>query len=103
MSAIGNDYGFERVFERQLRGLGRRGDVFLALSTSGRSPNVLVALKTARECGLVTIGFTGTQGGALRTLCDICLVAPCEETALIQQIYMTAAHVICALVERDLG
>jgi D-sedoheptulose 7-phosphate isomerase len=102
LTAIGNDYGFERVFERQVRGLGRRGDVFLALSTSGRSPNMLVALKAAREGGLVAIGFTGQQGTALHALCDLCLVAPSEETAVIQQIYMTAAHAICALVERDL-
>jgi D-sedoheptulose 7-phosphate isomerase len=103
MTAIGNDYGFERVFERQVRGLGRRGDVFLAISTSGRSPNVLGALAAARECGLVTTGFTGTQGRPLQGLCDFCLVAPSEETAVIQQIYMTAAHAICAMVERDLA
>src|SRR5262245_37339294 len=103
LTAIGNDYGFEHVFARQVRGLGVRGDVFLAISTSGRSPNVLAALKAARESGLVTAGFTGTQGNALRELCDLCLVAPSDETAVIQQIYMTAAHAICAAVERDLA
>jgi D-sedoheptulose 7-phosphate isomerase len=103
LTAIGNDYGFERVFERQVRGLGRPGDVFLAISTSGRSPNVLGALTAARETGLVTIGFTGTQGTALRERCDLCLVAPSDETAVIQQIYMTAAHAMCAAVERDLA
>ena len=103
LTAIGNDYGFDRVFERQVRGLGARGDVFLAISTSGRSPNMLAALKAAREGGLVTIGFTGTQGTALRELCDLCLVAPSNETAVIQQIYMTAAHAVCAVVERDLA
>jgi len=103
LTAIGNDYGFDRVFERQVRGLGVRGDVFLAISTSGRSPNVLAALKAARECGLVTVGFTGTQGKALRELCDLCLVAPSDETAVIQQVYMTAAHAVCAAVERDLA
>jgi D-sedoheptulose 7-phosphate isomerase len=103
LTAIGNDYGFERVFERQVRGLGRRGDVLLALSTSGRSPNVLAALKAAREGSLLAIGFTGQQGMALRALCDLCLIAPSEETAVIQQIYMTAAHAICSLVERELG
>ena len=65
--------------------------------------NVLAAVKAARECGLVTIGFTGTQGTALTSLCDLCLVVPCEETALIQQIYMTAAHAICAAVEHDIA
>jgi D-sedoheptulose 7-phosphate isomerase len=103
LTGIGNDYAFARVFERQVRGLGVRGDVFLALSTSGRSPNVLSALEAAREGGLVTIGFTGTQGTALRALCDLCLVAPSDETAVIQQIYMTAAHAICETVERELG
>jgi D-sedoheptulose 7-phosphate isomerase len=103
LTAIGNDYGFDRVFERQVRGLGARGDVFLAISTSGRSPNMLAALKAAREGGLVTIGFTGMQGTALRELCDLCLVAPSNETAVIQQIYMTAAHAVCAVVERDLA
>jgi D-sedoheptulose 7-phosphate isomerase len=103
LTAIGNDYGFEHVFERQVRGLGRRGDVLLAISTSGRSPNVLAALKAAREVGLMTIGLTGTRGTALRALCDLCLVAPSGETAVIQQIYMTAAHAVCAVVERDLA
>jgi D-sedoheptulose 7-phosphate isomerase len=102
LTGIGNDYGFEHVFARQVRGLGRRGDVFLALSTSGRSPSVLAAVEAAREVGVTTIGFTGTQGRALRELCDLCLTAPSEETAVIQQIYMTAAHAICAHVEREL-
>jgi D-sedoheptulose 7-phosphate isomerase len=103
LTAIGNDYEFARVFERQVRGLGRRGDVFVALSTSGTSPNVLAALAAARELGLVAVGFTGTRGNALRVLCDLCVVAPSDETAVIQQIYMTAAHAICNQVERDLG
>jgi D-sedoheptulose 7-phosphate isomerase len=87
LTAIGNDYGFEHVFSRQVRGLGNQGDAFLAISTSGRSPNVLAALRAARERGLVTIGFTGTGG---------------DETALIQQIHITAAHAICELVEHEL-
>jgi len=103
ITAIGNDYRFEQVFERQVYGLGQRGDVFVAISTSGRSPNVLAALKAARACGLVSIGFTGLNGGALAALCDVALIAPSHETAVIQQIYMTAAHAICELVERDLG
>jgi D-sedoheptulose 7-phosphate isomerase len=103
LTAIANDYGFDRVFERQVRGLGQHGDVLIALSTSGRSQNVLAALQAARECGLVAIGFTGLGGAAMRALCDLCLVAPSEETAVIQQIYMTAAHAICARVEHDVG
>jgi D-sedoheptulose 7-phosphate isomerase len=103
LTAIGNDYGFERAFERQVRGLGKPGDVFIAISTSGRSPNVIAALKAARECGLTTVGFTGTAAnGAMPPLCDHCLAAPSAETPLIQQIHIVTAHAICGLVERSL-
>src|SRR6202050_1100223 len=102
LTAIGNDYGYEHAFERQVRGLGKPGDVFIAISTSGRSPNVIAALAAARECGLITIGFTGTPAnGAIPPLCDHCLAAPSPET-LIQQIHIVAAHAICGLVERSL-
>ena len=103
LTAIGNDYGFEQVFARQVQGLGRRGDVLLALSTSGRSPNILAALKTARQRGLVTIGFTGAKGGALAALCDHLVIAPSEDTAVIQQIHLTLAHGICEAVEQALA
>jgi D-sedoheptulose 7-phosphate isomerase len=103
LTAIGNDYGFERTFERQVRGLGKPGDVFIAISTSGRSPNVIAALEAAREGGLTTIGFTGSVGHRLmEPLCKHCLAAPAEETALIQQIHIVAAHAICGLVESSL-
>ena len=100
LTAIGNDYGFDYVFERQLRGLGRPGDVFLAISTSGRSQNILCALRAAREIGLVTIGFSGAENGDMRGLCQHFLAAPSRETAIIQQIHIVAGHGICALVER---
>jgi D-sedoheptulose 7-phosphate isomerase len=102
LTAIGNDYGFEQVFARQVRGLGRPGDIVLALSTSGRSPNVLSALVAARETGMATIGMTGEQGTAMRGLCDLCLVVPSDETAIIQQVHMVAGHMICGLVERSM-
>lgn len=102
LTAIGNDYGFERAFERQVRGLGRPGDVLIAISTSGRSPNVLRALKAAREIGITTIGFTGDGRRDMMDYCDHCLSAPSAETPLIQQIHIVAAHAICGLVERDL-
>jgi len=102
LTAIGNDYGYDQVFERQVRGLGRKNDVFIGITTSGRSPNVIAALKAAREIGVVTIGFRGTGGGAMKSLCDLMLIAPSGETALIQQIHITAAHAICGIVERDL-
>jgi D-sedoheptulose 7-phosphate isomerase len=102
LTAIGNDYGFEHTFERQVRGLGKSGDIFIAISTSGRSPNVIAALKAAREVGLTTIGFTGSGDAPMQRLCDYCLVAPSEQTALIQQIHIVAAHAICGLVESNL-
>ena len=100
LTAIGNDYGFARIFERQVRGLGKPGDVFLAISTSGRSPNILAALKAAREIGLITIGFTGVSCD-MKPLCELCLSVPSDTTPQIQQIHIVAAHAICSLVEHD--
>jgi D-sedoheptulose 7-phosphate isomerase len=102
ITAIGNDYGFDQAFERQVRGLGRPGDVFIAISTSGRSPNILVALQAARAIGVTTIGFSGAGERDMTALCDHYLAAPANETPLIQQIHIVAAHAICGLVERNL-
>lgn len=102
LTAIGNDYGFEHVFERQVRGLGRKGDVLIGITTSGRSPNIVAALKAARDIGVTTVGFTGKAGAGMTALCDLALIAPSDETALIQQIHITAAHAICEVVERQL-
>jgi D-sedoheptulose 7-phosphate isomerase len=100
LTAIANDYGFEQVFARQVEGIGQRGDVLLALSTSGRSPNILAGLRAARQRGLVTVGFTGMGGEAMRPHCDYLFVAPSDDTAVIQQIHLTALHGICDIVER---
>ncbi len=102
LTAIANDYGFEQVFARQVEGLGQRGDVLLALSTSGRSQNILAALRVARERGLVTIGFTGLKGEALGASCDHLLVAPSDDTPVIQQIHLAIAHGICDEIEQTL-
>jgi D-sedoheptulose 7-phosphate isomerase len=102
LTAVGNDYGYEHVFERQVQGLGRPGDVFVGISTSGRSPNVLRALRKAREMGLVTVGFCGARKTEMLELCDIALQAPSESTPHIQQMHITAAHIICGEVERVL-
>ena len=102
LTAVANDYGFEQVFERQVRGLGRPGDVFLAISTSGRSPNVLRALEAARDLGLVTVGFTGASETGMRALCRHFLAVTSQETAIVQQIHMVAGHAVCALVEHKL-
>jgi D-sedoheptulose 7-phosphate isomerase len=102
LTAIGNDYGFDHVFERQLRALGKKGDVFIGISTSGRSPNLLATFKAAREMNIVCVGFTRAADTPMHALCDLTLGVPATETALIQQVHITAAHAICALVERDL-
>jgi len=102
LTAIGNDYGYDRLFERQILGLGRAGDVFIAISTSGRSPNILRALEVARERRIITVGFTGRTGGEMPLRCDLCLRAPSDSTPLIQQVHITAGHIICGLVEERL-
>jgi D-sedoheptulose 7-phosphate isomerase len=102
LTAVGNDYGFDCIFDRQVRALGRRGDAFIAISTSGRSPNIIKALQSARDMGLVTIGFTGSGVRPMNAFCDLCLAAPSDETPQIQQIHIVAAHAICGLVELDL-
>jgi D-sedoheptulose 7-phosphate isomerase len=99
LTAIGNDYGYERLFARQVEALGRPGDVLFALSTSGRSPNILAALKAAKERQIVTVGFTGASGGTMRELCDICLRIPSDSTPRIQEGHEVLGHAICAMVE----
>lgn len=100
MTATGNDYGYEHIFSRQVIGLGRRGDVLLAISTSGNSPNVLAAIHAAKAQGMIVHGFTGGSGGQMASLCDRIVLAPSPWTPVIQQIHITAAHIVCALVER---
>jgi D-sedoheptulose 7-phosphate isomerase len=102
LTAIGNDYGYDSLFERQVQGLGRPGDVFIGISTSGRSRNILRALGAARRMGLTTIGFTGKSGGDMAAQCDLCLRAPSDSTPLIQQIHIAAGHIVCGLVEERL-
>jgi D-sedoheptulose 7-phosphate isomerase len=102
LTAIGNDYGFEQVFERQVRGLAHKGDVLLAISTSGHSTNILAGLRAARAAGVTTVGFTGISDSPMLALCDIALRAPTDSTPLIQQIHIVAAHAICGLIEQEL-
>ena len=99
LTAIGNDYGYADVFSRQVAGLGRKGDVFVAITTSGNSPNILKAIEVARGMGITTVGFTGRSGGKLKGAVDFCLHAPSDSTPLIQQAHIVAAHLICGLVE----
>ena len=102
LTAIANDYGFEQVFARQVEGLGARGDVLIAMSTSGRSANILAALKKARERGLVTVGFTGAAGAAMGTDCDHLLIAPSDDTPVVQQIHLAVGHGICDEIEQTM-
>ena len=102
LTAIGNDYGFDRVFARQVEAHGRPGDVLLGISTSGGSPNVLAAVETAKARGLVTIALTGRDGGALGRAVDIHLNVPSPSTARSQEVHCTLLHVLCDLVEREL-
>lgn len=103
LTAIANDYGFDEVFARQVRAHGRAGDVLVAISTSGDSPNVLRAVEAARECGMTSIGLAGAAGGALAPLCDISLVVPAASTPRVQEMHALLAHVLCGLVEDALS
>jgi D-sedoheptulose 7-phosphate isomerase len=102
LSSIGNDYAFERVFARQVEALGRQGDVAFGISTSGRSPNVLAGLTTARERGLRTLALTGGDGGAIGRAADTHLNVASDSTARVQEVHRTLLHAICDLVERGL-
>jgi len=100
LTAVANDYGFERLFARQIEALGQAGDVFLAISTSGNSPNILRALEQCRDLGIATIGLTGNTGGKMPPLCDHCLRVPSEVTMYIQQAHLALEHIFSLLVER---
>ncbi len=100
LTSVANDYGFEQVFARQIEALGRAGDVALAISTSGRSPNVLAALTAARDRGMRTIAVTGRDGGAAGASADLHLNVPSNSTPRIQEVHRTLLHVLCDLVER---
>lgn len=102
VTAIGNDYGFELVFARQIEALGHRGDVAIGISTSGNSPNVLHGLSVARKMGLQTVAFTGGNGGKLKEAADHCICAPSKETPRIQECHILIGHVISELVERTI-
>ena len=103
LTAIGNDYGYDEVFSRQVEGLCREGDVLIAISTSGNSGNVLKAVDTAHRAGASVIGLSGKSGGALDAKCDVSLVVPSDVTARIQEMHIVIGHLICALVEEHLG
>lgn len=103
LTCIGNDYGYEQVFARQVRALGRPGDCLLAISTSGNSPNMLAALRVAGEIGVTRIGLLGRDGGKMLPLCELALVVPSTDTARIQEAHIFLAHTLCADIEIALG
>jgi D-sedoheptulose 7-phosphate isomerase len=102
LTAIGNDYGYDYVFARQVEALGRGGDLLYILSTSGNSKNILRAIQAAREAGIGVIGFTGQGGGAMADLCDICFRMPSSETPKIQEGHEFLGHLICGLIESEM-
>lgn len=102
LTATGNDYGFDHLFERQVEALGQPGDIFLGISTSGNSPNILCALDQARKMGIATIGFTGNDGGRMRDLCDHTILIPSNITMNIQESHLALEHIFCMVVERCL-
>ena len=102
VTAIGNDYGFEKVFSRQLEALARSGDVAIGISTSGNSPNVLWAMSTAKKIGLHTIALTGSTGGKLKAAVDHCICVPSNETPRIQECHILIGHIVSELVEREI-
>ncbi|MDB5492400.1 MAG: gmhA [Micavibrio sp.] len=103
LTAIGNDMGFDQVFSRQLEALGKPGDIAIGISTSGKSPNVAKALEAARNMGIVTIGFSGRDGGTIKALCDIILIVPSDTTARIQEMHITLGQMLCGALEQRLG
>ncbi|MFH1597165.1 MAG: D-sedoheptulose 7-phosphate isomerase [Pseudomonadota bacterium] len=99
LTAVANDYDFREVFAKQVRALGRRGDAALGISTSGKSPNVVAGLKTARELGLKTLALSGGDGGPVAASADLALVVPSRQTPRIQEVHITMGHVLCDLVD----
>lgn len=102
LTAIGNDYGYEKLFSRQVQANGVKGDVFIGISTSGNSENIVKALEECKEKGIITIGFTGQSGGAMKELCDYCICVPSNETPRVQESHILLGHIICAVVEEEI-
>ncbi len=102
LTAVGNDYGYERIFSRQVEALGVEGDVFVGISTSGNSTNILRALEACQERRVRSVGLTGAGGGKMADRCDICIRVPSEETGRVQESHILIGHILCSLVEETL-
>jgi D-sedoheptulose 7-phosphate isomerase len=101
LTACGNDYGFERIFARQVEAMGQRGDILIGISTSGNSANVIAAFEEARKRGMETILFSGETGGRLKDMADLCILVPSSDTPRIQEGHITVGHILCDLVEKN--
>jgi D-sedoheptulose 7-phosphate isomerase len=102
LTAIGNDYGFEKLFSRQIEAHGIKGDMFIGISTSGNSKNVIEALIACKDKGVISVGLTGADGGAMAELCDYCIKVPSSETPRVQEAHILVGHIICSVVEEGL-
>jgi len=102
LTAVSNDLGYENLFARQLEASGRPGDLFIAISTSGNSPNILRAVETARRLGVTTVGLSGASGGKMADLCNRCIRVPSDDTARIQEAHITIGHILCSAAEQGL-
>jgi len=102
MTAVANDYGYDTTYARMVEAVGRKGDVLIGISTSGNSPNVVKAMRKAKEIGMLTVGFTGKDGGKMKDICDIMICVPSVDTPRIQEAHILIGHVICQLIEEEL-
>jgi len=102
ITSIANDYGFDRLFARQIQAIGKKGDILVAISTSGNSANIIEGIKEAKKIGITTIGLTGRSGGKISQLCDLCFKIPSDETPRIQEAHILIGHIICSIIEKSL-
>ncbi len=102
LTAISNDYGFDRIFARQIQANGVAGDLFLGISTSGDSSNIILALEECKRKGIITVGLTGQSGGRMSDMCDYCIKIPSEETPRVQEAHIMVGHIICSIIEEDI-
>ena len=102
LTAIGNDYGYDQLFSRQIEAVGCKGDIFFGISTSGNSKNIIEGLKKAKENKLITVGFSGESGGDMQNLCDYCINIPSSDTPRIQESHILVGHIICYIVEKKM-
>lgn len=102
VTCVGNDYGYEEVFARQIQGLGCKGDVFVGISTSGNSENIIRAIQSAKDKGMTVVGFTGKDGGKMKDLCNYVLIVPSDNTARIQEVHTFTVHLLCEMIEKEI-